>query len=91
MKLSQLIFNTAIADMRGPLVKIECEYCPMSISGYESHIKQLIERHRVNTIHVGLKRESALEHAGWVFEDTNIVDGSISGLCPACSIADSEV
>ena len=87
MNLNKLLFNTT---GHGDMVKVECQYCATSISDYKSHIKQLVERHRVNTIHVGLKRESALEHAGWVFEHTEIVDGSISGLCPVCSQEDAE-
>lgn len=87
MNFNKLLFGTT--DARGDLVKIECQCCPMSISGYESYIKQLVEFRPVNT-NIGVKRISALEQAGWLFEDIELVDGSISGLCPACSIADAE-
>ena len=87
MNFNQLLFDTT--DARGDLVKIECQYCAHEVSGYENHIKQLVERRPIRTP-IGVKRVSALERMGWIFENTELVDGSISGLCPACSIADSE-
>ena len=89
MNFNQLLFGTT--DTRGDLVKIECQYCPMSISGYESHIKQLIERQETVRTPFRVERLSALEQIGWVFpDDVEITNQVITGLCPSCSIADSE-
>lgn len=85
MNFNQLLFSNATRQ-----ASVQCRYCPCEILGDENHIEQLVELRPVRTP-IGVKQVSTLEQAGWVFPDgVDITDQVITGLCPACSIADSE-
>lgn len=87
MQLSNL-FGTS--KDHGEITTVVCQYCPFELSGYEAHIKQLLERRPARTS-LGVKWISAMERIGWTFpEGVEITDHSVTGICPVCTVADSE-